>query len=129
MTETTAAATVGRIAWSIEQRAAAQAWKGKRGDGLAVEAACGALAACIALCGEEHPTTGAVSMFAFLTSARGMAYVHERAAAWNAAVNAEREGKRDQLRRLDAEIAGGATGINLDCVEGLRAELAKKTAP
>lgn len=74
------AATVNRVAWSIQQRAAAQAWKGKKGDGLAVEAACGALAASIAIQGEDNPTTNALSMFAFMVSTRGMAYVHERAA-------------------------------------------------
>lgn len=81
----TPAATVNRIAWSIQQRATAQAWKGKKGDGHAVEAACGALAAAIAILGndtqgEDDPTVNALSMFAFMVSTRGMAYVHERAA-------------------------------------------------
>lgn len=73
-------ATVNRIAWSIQQRATAQAWKGKKGDGLAIECAVGALAAAIAIHGEDHPTTNALSMFAFMVGTRGMAYVHERAA-------------------------------------------------
>ena len=78
--EATRTHIVNRIAWSIQQRAAAQGWKGKKGDGLAIEAACGALAASIAMQGEEHATTNALSMFAFMVSTRGMAYVHERAA-------------------------------------------------
>lgn len=85
MNERSPSATVNRIAWSIQQRATAQAWKGKKGDGLAVEAACGALAAAIAILGddtrgEDDPTMNAPSMFAFMVSTRGMAYVHERAA-------------------------------------------------
>lgn len=80
MTDTPSTATVNRVAWSIQQRAAAQAWKGKKGDGLALEAACGALAASIAIQGDDHPTTNALSMFAFMVGTRGMAYVHERAA-------------------------------------------------
>ena len=54
--------------------------EGKKGDGLAVEAACGALAAAIAINGEDDSVTNALSMFAFMVSTRGMAYVHERAA-------------------------------------------------
>ena len=81
MTEANTRRAVARIAWSIQQRAAAQTWKGKKGDGLAVEAACGALAASIALLGEDHPTTNSLSMFAFMVSTRGLAYVHERAEA------------------------------------------------
>lgn len=73
-------ATVNRVAWSIQQRATAQGWKGKKGDGLAVETACGALAAAIAILGEDHPTVNALSMFAFMVGTRGMTYVHERAA-------------------------------------------------
>lgn len=79
-TENPATPVVNRIAWSIQQRAAAQGWKGKKGDGLAIEAACGALAASIAMKGEEDATTNALSMFAFMVSTRGMSYVHERAA-------------------------------------------------
>lgn len=77
---TPSAATVNRIAWSIQQRAAAQGWKGRKGDALAVECAVGALSAAIALGGDENPTTNALSMFAFMVSTRGMAHVHERAA-------------------------------------------------
>lgn len=81
MTETNNAARVtNRVAWTIQQRATAQGWKGKKGDGLAMECAIGALGAAIALNGDEAHETQALSFFAFMVSTRGMAYVHERAA-------------------------------------------------
>lgn len=70
-----------RIAHSIAERARAQGWKGKRGDALAMEMAVGALAATIAYLGDDHPTTNALSMFAFIVSTRGLDYVRERAEA------------------------------------------------
>lgn len=76
----TARDTVTEIAKGIISRAEAQGWKGKKGNELAMEAAIGGLNAAIAIYGNEHDVTKALSMFAFLTSTRGLAHVRERAA-------------------------------------------------
>lgn len=70
---------VADVARSISQRAEAQGWKGKKADGLAIECACGALAAAIAIHGEDgHPTVNGLSFFAFMVGTRGFAYVKDR---------------------------------------------------
>ncbi len=86
---TSAKATTDRIAWSIAERAKRQGWKGKKADGLALESAIGALSAAIAFYGEEAPETNSVSLFAFMVSTRGLAYVQERAAQHTPAPRAD----------------------------------------
>lgn len=76
---------VADVATSIVQRANAQGWKGKKADGAAIECAVGALAAAIAIHGENgHPTVNALSFFAFMVGTRGIAWVKERAAKTDA---------------------------------------------
>lgn len=76
-----AAERVALLAEKIMGRAQVQGWRGKKADDNAVEAVCGALAACIAMHGEEDARTRAVSMFAAFVGIRGIAYVAERAKA------------------------------------------------
>lgn len=72
--------TTKRIAQGIVSRADAQGWKGKKGDGNALEAVMGALTTAIVIYGNEANLTQRLSMLAYLTSIRGLAYVRERAA-------------------------------------------------
>lgn len=80
MTDSTPADAVNAVAYSIRQRAMAQGWKGAKANAYAMEAATGALAAAMALTGEESAHTQAMSLFAFLTASRGMTHINERAA-------------------------------------------------
>lgn len=75
-----AANAVATTAQQILGRATVQNWRGKRADANALEAACGALAATLAIHGNDHPTTSAMSMFATFVGIRGLDYVKERAA-------------------------------------------------
>lgn len=71
--------TVRKIAQAVISRANHQGWKGKKGDANAIEATVGALMAAIAIHGEDHNLTHRITMLAYLTSIRGLAYVRERA--------------------------------------------------
>lgn len=93
MTDRTPADTVNAVAYSIRERAMAHGWKGAKANAYAMETAAGALAATLALMGEDSPHTQAMSLFAFLTASRGMTHINERAARYiestAAAVTAE----------------------------------------
>lgn len=73
-------AIVAQIARRIMERGQYQGWKGRKADGLAVEAAAGALAATVAMHGNDHPLSNAVALFATMVGIRGWDYVKENAA-------------------------------------------------
>lgn len=99
---------VNRVAWSIVERAAHQAWKhGKKADGLAVEAAVGALAAAIAFYGDDAPETQAMSFFAVMVGTRGYPYAKERAAMHTPHPLDEAEQRRHDLANEARMRAGG----------------------